>query len=101
MCQTQKGCGAEKLFEEGMVGCFPNLAKNHPTGERCVLNPKATPTKSTLKHISFFKLMTKKSGTEPNKNGALYRRNKFEWIVDFSLESLEATRNKNILKVLK
>ena len=54
--------------------------KNNPTGERCVLNPKASPTKSTLKHISFFffKLMTKKSGTEPKKNGALHRGNMFE-----------------------
>ena len=25
--KTQKGYSAEKLFEEGMIGCFPNLAK--------------------------------------------------------------------------
>ena len=70
--KTQKGCSEEKLFEEEMVECFPNLAKINLTDERCLLNPKASPPKSTLKHISFFKLMTKKK---------IWNRTKEKWCI--------------------
>lgn len=66
------------------------------------IKPQSKPNKiHTQTYLFFFQTNDKKIWNRTKKNGALHRGNMFEWIVDFSLESLEATRNWNILKLLK